>query len=409
MAKRHRVVILGAGFGGLMTAICLARRVSAEAVDIVLVDRSSDHVYTPWLHKVATDIEKRGSALASFSVRELVRPFEGLRFKQGEVKGVDFASQHVVFSRGDTFFYDTLVIGFGSEVADYGIPGVAKFGHSIKTIGGAVRVRGLLRDMVKEIRRTGHPVDIVIGGGGPIGVELASELGVLVRGLQKIDEIERGLVRIELVDSRACPLAGCSAKIQRWTRERLQDLGVTIRSHSSIVKVGKRFVDVTSKKRSSRGVDRLSCDLFLWAGGVQPSRVSRGLNVSADARGRIQVEETLLIRGYDNVYALGDAIGLVDERTGKMAPALAQVAEYEGRVVAANIARQFVGKELRSIRLPRRWSVVIPVGGKYGVAQLGPWFLRGWKCYALRRVVDLKYLLSIMPFWAAFKAWRKWN
>lgn len=404
-----RVVIIGAGFGGLRTALALAKH---GVYEVVLVEKNTMHVYTPWLYEVAsgrTDGVPHGSAnrlkhSAGLSLIKILHG-SGVQLRHATVARIDTTHRHVVFNDGNTLAYDALVVAVGSQVSYFGISGLQEYSLPLKTLDDAARIRNCVAQAMEHAAQ--RDVNIVIGGGGPSGVELVAELAVMVKARERQGTLPRNRVHFTLVDAGPRVLSMCSPSVSRKTEERLHALGVRVLSNTMVTKLAQNTVHIAPKpgSQNSASATVLSCHCMVWCGGVAPSALTAELDVPKDARGRIQIDATGEVVGHVNVFALGDVAVYADAETPPL-PQTAQAADAVATTIARNVAAALARRALTPYVAPKRWPFVIAVGGRYGVADVFGFVITGCAAYALRRAADLRYLLRILPMLTAVRVWR---
>ncbi len=401
-----RIVILGAGFGGLLTALTLAKQ--NYSGEIVLVDARDHHTYSPWLYEVATGFllagGKREAVLmkrsAIFPIKEIIKPWPRLRFRQGKVVALEVHDQYVVLEDGNTLRYDQLVIALGSEPEFYNIPGLAEHCMALKSVDDALLVRDRVMALIDQTENGQKKMArVVIAGAGATGVETASELVNTIKHHCESLINCRGQVEVTLVEAGPTVLAPFPVSLQQWASARLLQLGVKLQTNSTITKVEANKIILKDAE--------LPFDLCVWTGGVRPNSVFATWGLPKDARGRIQVDEYLRVAGLQNVFALGDGAAFIDPRTQKPAPGTAWVAMDQGKRLGDNLSRLSLGQSIRPFTLPKNYPAVLEIGGRFAVATIGGFNFKDQLAHLVRRVIDLNYFLAIFPFWRALKLWRQ--
>lgn len=422
MNERRRIVVLGGGFGGLMTIRNLIKQNSKN--EIVLVDHGDAHIYTPWLYEIATGLllEKKS---ARFSVLKktagiLFKNFitlhktKNVRFRKASVTGCDFESKHILLEGDKTLSYDTLVIALGSQSAFFDIPGLKQNAFTIRTPEEAVRIQSHLHKLLNELS-TGHreQIKIVVGGAGATGTEFASELANFVNGCCKQRLIDRGKVRILLVELGSSVLGQSHEGMQRIARKRLEDLGVELCLETKISRVSASKITVcgvllpTGKTQSVfKEETDITSDMLVWTGGIETNSVVASLKLPKDARGRLLVDEHLNVQGTKDIFALGDCASFVHPDTKRPLPPLAQVAIKQSKLLARNIIAKSIGKKMYTMSFPKNWKTVVPIGGRHAVIHVFGVTLDGRLAYFIRQIADLRYFFFLMPWRYAIKAWR---
>lgn len=409
LIKMKRIVILGAGFGGLRTALLLGTLIRKHRLDdryeIIVVDRNRYHTYTPILYEIATTPQETANhlklkSITTFDIAQILasRP---ARFIESEISGIDILAREIRL-RDEKMPYDYLVLALGVEPNYYDIPGLREHALTLKTFIDALRIR----DQLAIIRSAEENPKIVVGGGGSAGVELAAE-------------VKHWLPRAEVTIVEAGPsiLPAFEDRLIACVRRRLECIGINILENTRITKVAES--SVLSVRTTARGKEtfELPQHLILWTGGNRGSALIDPLRLSKDrAQPLVEPAMNCIPAGVDlsvtsRVYGIGDAVCFYDPRNGKKAPAVARAAISEGSVAAKNIMADILSNEGLSGRRTTyeyrlvKYPYVIPLGGKYAIAKLGPFYFTGFFGWLLKGLIELFYLFSIMPNWLAMKIW----
>jgi len=416
-----RIVILGAGFGGLSTAIELSKRVGKRKdCEIVVVDKQTHHLYRPWLYEVAT-----GEASEAQLKTGVATPYEdlranlfahGVRVEYEEIMGVDWGMKAVKLSDDRMLAFDRLIVAVGAMPDFYGIEGLREHGHPMYSLQDALVVNRKLRHLVEMKRRNEIPfIRILIGGAGPTGVEFAGEAAAFMRTQVKKKALGAGEYSIELVEASNRPLQQFHADMSAWAKARLEKLGVKLILDACIKGAHKDHVVLAPRPlRPGETEDVLICDfkkerekevttdLLVWCGGFRANPLVAKLGLSVDARGKIEVDETMKVRGREDVWALGDCASLIDPANKRPVPQLAQAAIHEAAVVAENVANGMYGKPPAKYAFPHMHAIV-PIGGAWGIAEVFGFRFRGRIVWPLRLAADVRYFVRTLPWKSAWK------
>ncbi len=414
-ANLHRIVILGAGIAGWRTALELVkRRVRLKEAEILLVDPSSIHAYWPLVYEVCSGglLEKDPSDARVgegvwFSFDDLLPRLKKplVRLVRDRACSVQSDAQTVTLETGEVLSYDDLVVAIGSEAMTYNVPGVVEHAALMRTQEGIHAIRARLREELASCLRGGTRacMDVVIVGGGAIGVELAMELAHFSRALLRSGRANHDEIRIVLLEAGPGILGHISPRIRARVMRRLQTLGVDVRINMAVARVEKDAVIV----RAGSSEISLPSRLTVWAAGVRPSQALRGFNLPLAKNGGIDVESTFLVRGVPRVYALGDAMTFLHPKTSEPVPATGQAAVREAGLVAENIVRALERKPLVAWVPPERWIMVVPMGGMRAIADLGFMSVGGFFGYLVRKSADLLYYAALFPLPRACAIWLK--
>src|SRR5665213_3675766 len=322
-SRGTRVVIIGAGFGGIEVARGLG---SAEA-NVTLIDRENYHLFQPLLYQVAT--AALSPADIAEPIRRMLRGQSNLEIVLSTVTEISTADHRVTLADGTMLSYDFLVVAAGAEHAYFGHDGWEAFAPSLKSIEDARRVRSrLLRsfeqaEMSDDLAERKRQMTFAVVGGGPSGVELAGSIAELARHALAKDfhRIDPKSATVILLEAGPRILSAFPEELAAYARRKLVSLGVTVRENSAVK--GISWDGVVA------GDDTIPAGLAIWAAGVKAEPVAKLLGVPTDKTGRVKVNRDLSVSGLSDVYALGD-IALVPDAAGEPLPGLAQVAKQEG-------------------------------------------------------------------------------
>ncbi len=409
-----RVVILGAGFGGLRAARKIDRGIKhlglKDRYSVVLIDRNDHQVYTPLLYEAATTSKETANLadlhnIVTYDIRSLLRG-SSIEFLQTEVGSLDLPNGRVLRDGGQETKADYLVVALGSEPNYFDIPGLRERALPFKTMKDAIAIRDAVWNRVMEGDRS---IRIVIGGAGPSGVELAGEMKVWCGELDQ--EFKNCNLDITLVEASQTVMPGFDARVVRTAQKRLAKLGVHLLEGQKIMSVAEHAVNL-----DKRG--ELPFDILIWTGGVKAPDVLARSPLKTESRGRIEVAhrmeclpQTPDLKLHGKIYGLGDSICFYDSKTGAPVPGVARAALIQADVVAQNILHHIALEEQlkhvpkRHTYEPTSYPYVTPIGGKYAIAKIGPLVFSGFPAWFFKGIVELNYLLSIMPPLKAIRTW----
>ena len=335
------VVIIGGGFAGLNAAKALA----GKPVRVTLLDRNNYHLFVPLLYQVAT--AAISAANIAVPIRGILRKQQNLSVLMAEATAIDVEGQAVALADGERVPYDALIVAAGGSNSYFGHDEWATLAPGLKGLDDALTMRRRVLSAFEaaerehDFGRQRELLSFVIVGGGPTGVELAGALAEIAhhslrRDFKRIDPTQ---TRITLVEAQPRLLSMFPAKLAKRTVRDLERLGVTVRTGELVTSIDEAGV--------SLGEERIPARTVLWAAGIQAAPVVQALDAAPrDRTGRVLVERDLSLPGHPEVFVVGDAAALDDER-GQPLPGVAQVAIQGGAWAARNALRRFEGKETR--------------------------------------------------------------
>jgi NADH:ubiquinone reductase (H+-translocating) len=362
MAVVPKVVVIGAGFGGLE----VARGLRGAPVDVTLLDQHNFHTFQPLLYQVAT--AGLNAADVAYAVRGRFHGQRNLRFQQGRVTGIDWAGRTVLVEGEPPVPFDELVLAAGTTVSYFGTPGAPQHGFPLYTLHDSVRLRNHIIERFETTDRDRSELDrggltFVVVGGGPTGVETAGALAELFAMVFRKDypDLDVSRSRVVLVEMQDHLLAPFAPSSRRHALESLQARGVEVRLGTKIASVDADWVTFADG-------EVLPCQTLIWAAGVQANPLAEAIDVAQDRGGRIVVDEALRVRDRAGVWAIGDVAAAKDGK-GRLLPQLAPVAMQSGRHVAAQIRRRLDGKPATAFRY-RDKGTMATIGRRAAVAEL---------------------------------------
>jgi NADH dehydrogenase len=333
---RPRVVILGAGFGGLTAAKALAKD-----ADVTVVDRHNFQTFLPLLYQVAT------AGLAADHVAHPVRGAlrkSGVKFRMGSPISVDHKNKSVKLDSSEVLEFDHLVVALGSATADFGVAGVTENALGMKSVHEAIGIRAEVMRRFEDLCRFEDQtrLSLSVVGGGPTGVEMAGALAELKRGPLKNDEANAAEhIDIYLIEAGPRILPMFSEKLSARAKKDLEKLGVKVLLNTAVQEVKPRQILI-------KGAEPIPSEVTIWAAGVKGEPTGALLNLPLDGT-RISVAQNLQVNHYPHIWAIGDISG-AKGADGRFLPMVAPVAMQQGRWVAKQIMRAARGKDLQDFK-----------------------------------------------------------
>lgn len=413
--SRPRVVVVGAGFGGL----AVAGELAGAPVDVVIVDRHHFNTFQPLLYQVATAGLNPGDI--AYPVRSYVRRHPATDFRHGTVSGVDFTAKLVCFDDGGTLAYDYLVLAAGAANNHFGVPGAAEHTMATYTMEDVLAVRGRIFDQLERAAACGPSgggpddggpddggLNVVIVGGGPTGIELAGTLAELysMELCTAYPDLDPASARVVLVEQGERLLAAFNARLGRYAERVLHRLGVDVLLSRAVSSVEPGKVTLASG-------EVIECGMVVWAAGVGAGELAARLGLDSTQGGRIAVGSDLRVPGHPCVFAIGDMAAAAG-RDGRPLAQLAQPAIQQGRHAARQIRLLVEGSPTEPFSYHDKGTMAT-IGRRAAVAQLpGGIRLRGtlawlaWLALHLVTLIGFRNRVSVLLNWGwRYLSWRR--
>ena len=378
-SQKPRVVILGAGFGGLTAA-----RAMADTADVTVVDRHNFQTFLPLLYQVST------AGLAADHVAHPIRGAlrkTGVQFRMGSPISVDHKNKTIKLDSSEVLHFDQLVVALGSATADFGIPGVTEHALGMKSVNEAIAIRAEVMRRFEDLCRFEDETifSISVVGGGPTGVEMAGAFAELVRGPLKNDQAHAAAhIKINLIEAGPRILPMFSEKLSARAKKDLEKLGVTVHLNTAVAEIKPRSILI-------KGGDALPSEVTVWAAGVKGEPAGGELNLPL-VNTRIDVDQTLQVKHYPHIFAIGDIAGFVGEN-GRFLPMVAPVAMQQGRFVAKQIKRLAQGQALENFKYVDKGSMAT-IGRHKAIVEVKSLRLTGIPAWYAWLWLHLFYLLG---------------
>ena len=382
---RPHVVIIGAGFGGLKAAEWLADL----PVRITVVDRKNHHTFQPLLYQVAT----AGISPAEIAapIREILRKHENVEVLLGEVLGFDL-EQHRILLHNYELTYDYVIVAAGASHAYFGHDEWEPLAPGLKTIEDALEIRRRillayeLAERESALHRVHRPLNFIVVGAGPTGVELAGTLAEIARKslAENFRNIDPAKTRVLLVEAGPSILSAYPEDLRRSAVKQLEHLGVEVRTNAAVSDVRSGQVRI--------GDEVVAAEVVVWAAGVSASPLGRALGAPVDRAGRVLVEPDLSIPGHREVFVIGDLASMKDEH-GKVLPGVAPVAMQQGKCVGRQIAADLAGKPRARFHYFGKGSLAT-IGRAAAIAQFGKVHISGYLAWLSWLFIHIFFLIG---------------
>jgi len=397
--NRPRVVVVGAGFGGLAAA----KRLGRSPVDVVVVDRENHHVFQPLVYEVA--MAALSAPSVSAPIRSVLSRFRNTRVVLADARAVDLAGRRVVTDHG-VLPYDYVVVATGMEPSYFGHDDWAGLAPSPKGLDAALEIRRRVLLAFEEAEWTRDPerrrrlLEFVVIGGGPTGVEFAGALAdlsqiTLARDFRNIDP---RLTRVHLVEAGSRVLPTFPPDLSVKAEKQLHQLGVEVQLRCSAVSLDRCGVTLDDGRR-------IEAATVIWGAGVRPTAIVHEMEAPHDPQGRVIVERDLSVPGHPEAFVVGDVAHF--EQDGAPLPGIAPVAIQQGRAAARAIARTLRRKDRRVFHYFDK-GLLATIGRRRAVGIIFGVHVSGFFAWLVWALVHVAYLIGFRNRFAVMIEWL-WN
>lgn len=377
--SKPKVVILGAGFGGLNAARALAGK-----AEVTVVDRHNFQTFLPLLYQVST---------AGLAADHVVHPVRGalrktnIKFRMGSPISIDHKNKSVKLDSSEVLEFDHLIVALGSVTADFGVPGVTEHGLGMKSVSEAIQIRAEVMRRFEDLCRFEDEtrLSIAVVGGGPTGVEMAGALAELKRGPLHNDMAHAAEhIDIYLIEAGPRILPMFTEKLSTRATHDLQRLGVHVRTNTAVREIKSRQIVLKEG-------EPIPAEVTIWAAGVKGEPTAGSLNLPI-VGSRIAAEKTLQVQNYPHIWTVGDVSGALAP-DGRFYPMVAPVAMQQGKFVAQQILDLAAGKPLREFKYKDKGSMAT-IGRHKAVVQVRNFKMVGAPAWFAWLFLHLFYLLG---------------
>jgi NADH dehydrogenase len=385
--QRPKVIIVGAGFGGLDTVKALRR----APVDVVVVDRQNYHCFQPLLYQVAT--AALSPADVAWPIRHILRDQTNVTVLMEEAQSVDPVRKLLHTNYGEVA-YDYLIIATGARHSYFGHDEWANFAPGLKRIEDATRIRRSiliafeLAELTNNAAERQRLLTFVIVRGGATGVEMAGAIAEIARQTLAVDfrRIDPRTARIALIEAGPRLLPTFPAKQSAYVRAVLERVGVEVRTDTRVINCDAQGVELQ--------VGRIDAGTTIWAAGVMASPAAHWLDTEADRAGRVKVSADLSVPGHPAIFVIGDSAAVVDG-SGRPVPGIAQAAKQMGKYVGKLIAARAAGRPSETLFRYKHLGELATIGRRAAVVEFGYLHLRGFIGWLFWCVVHIYFLIGL--------------
>ncbi|MEQ2527161.1 NAD(P)/FAD-dependent oxidoreductase [Bacillaceae bacterium CLA-AA-H227] len=388
--RKPKIVILGAGYGGLMTATRLQKAVGMNEVEIQLVNKNDYHYETTWLHEASAGTLHHDRVRYDISS---VIDRNKVEFIQGTVVEVNRDEKKVILEEGE-LPYDYLVVAVGGESETFGIKGLKEYAFSIVNVNSARQIRDHIEYQFAtyqaEEDKKEERLTIVVGGAGFTGIEFLGELGNRVPELCKEYDIDPHKVKIICVEAAPTVLPGFDPELVNYAVAQLEKKGVTFMIGTAVKEATETGIIVG---KGEDEVEEIKAGTVVWAAGVRGNAIVEKSGFEA-MRGRVKVQPDLRAPGHDDVFIIGDSSLVINEEINRPYPPTAQIAMQQGVTVAHNILALIRGKELETF-VPDIKGTVCSLGHDDAIGVAFGKKMTGSTASFMKKVIDNRSLFMV--------------
>lgn len=394
-----RIVIIGGGFAG----ISLAKKLSKQEVQVVLLDKHNYHTFQPLLYQVSTGGLEPDSI--AYPIRKILKDFPNFYFRLANVNEIDTANNKVITNIGDLKF-DYLVIASGSKTNYFGNNELKAHSMAMKTIPQSLNLRSLILEnfeealLTSDLNERNALMNFVIVGGGPTGVELAGALAEIKKGILPKDypDLDTRLAQIHIIQSGNTILNGMSAQASQKAEDFLEKLGVNIWKNVRVTNYDGKTVTTNTDLTFETAT-------LIWAAGVMGASI-KGLDSSdlITKGNRIQVNEFNQVKGFNNIFAIGDIAGFINDEFPDGLPMLAQPAIQQGEQLGENVLRLIENKPMKPFVYKDK-GVMATIGRNKAVVDLKYYKFQGVFAWFVWMYVHLFFLIGFRNRIVVFVNW----
>ncbi len=404
--SKPKVVIAGAGFGGLTAAKTLA----GVSCDVTVLDRSNHHLFQPLLYQVAT--AALSPAQIAQPVRHILKEAQNVTVAMAEITQIDLEGRRVVAADG-VYPYDYLILATGARHSYFGHPEWEKHAPGLKSIDDALEIRRRLLLAFEDAEKTDDEavrkaaLTFVVIGAGPTGVEMAGSIAEVARYtmMQDFRRIDPSQAKVYLLDAAPRVLPSFAESRSERAAQQLRKVGVEVRTGTGVKEVTPQGVQLEGEFIASRTV--------VWAAGNAASPLGGQLGTERDRAGRVQVEPDLSIVGHPEVFVIGDLACFTHQPDGKPLPGVSPVAMQQGRRAAKNILASIEGRERKPFKYFDKGSMAT-IGRNAAVADVRGLRMHGFSAWLAWLFVHLVFLIGfrnrvlvlIQWFWSYLNFYR---
>jgi NADH:ubiquinone reductase (H+-translocating) len=383
--SKPKILILGGGYGGIMSAVRLQKELGSDEAEVTLVNKHNYHYQTTWLHEnAAGTLHHDKTRIMIDSIIDMNK----INFVQDTVVELKKDEKRVILENQE-LTYDYLVIALGSDPETFGIQGLKENAFSIRSINSVRKIREHIDYSFARYNNEGHKdelITIVVGGAGFTGIEFVGELADRVPELCREYDIPREKVRIVNIEAAPTVLPGFDEELVEYAINNLERRGIEF------------LVNTPIKECNTDGVvlangEEIKANTIVWTGGVRGNHLVEEAGFET-MRGRVKVDKDLRMPGYDYIFVAGDCALIIDEEANRPYPPTAQIAIQQAYTIGRNIKALMNGGKLEEFK-PDIKGTVASLGKGEAIGKVGNKKLFGATASAMKKVIDNRYLFLL--------------
>ena len=388
--KRPTILVLGAGYGGLTTVVNLQKKIGADDVDVVLINKNDYHYESTWLHEAAAGTMAPDQV--RYDISSVIDPGK-VNFVKATVEKID-VDEKVVISSAGTHTYDYLVISLGFEGETFGIPGLDKYALSIANVKSSRQIREHIDYQFAtwslEEEKDDSRLTIVVGGAGFTGIEFLGELGNRVPELCEEFDVPFDKVRVLCVEAAPVVLPGFDEDLVKYAVNQLGSKGIEFSIGTPVVEATPEGVKI---KKGEDEFEFIKAGTVVWAAGIRGNHLIEETGIESN-RARVKVDKDLRAPGYSDVFIVGDCALMINEEINRPYPPTAQIAMQQGEVCASNILA-LIGGQPTTEFTPDLKGSVCSLGDDDAIGVVFGKKVTGTRASFMKKVIDNRALYMI--------------
>ncbi|WP_252313616.1 NAD(P)/FAD-dependent oxidoreductase [Sinobaca sp. H24] len=384
MAGKPNILILGAGYAGMVTAAKIFKKIDQNQANVTLISKHDYHYQTTWLHEPAAGTMHPDRT--RMNIKDVIDTTK-IKFIQDEVVEIKPAENKVVLKNTGSAEYDYIVTGLGAVPETFGVEGVFEHAYSKWTLNGARQIKDHIEYMFSKYNNDSEPkeadLSFAVAGAGFTGMEFIGELSERIPELSKKYDIPMNKIKMYVVEAAPTALPGFDPELVEYAMNLLENRGVEF-------KINTPISAVTAEGLVLKNGEEVKASTVVWATGVRGNPVIEKSGFE-NMRGRVKVDKDLRAPGYENVFIIGDCSLIINEETERPYPPTAQIAMQQAVTVANNLNALINNKALEEFK-PEIKGTVASLGGKEAIGVIGKRKVFGTSANFMKKMIDNRYL-----------------